>query len=92
MITKQAQRKIFTVEYVEVTAENLSEVAEWSGGTLQGEAPELYVKLQDKNAINGHQTKAFPGDLVLKSPTGFKKFSKKAFDKAFEDIDQGETA
>lgn len=83
------RRKTFAIEYVEVTAENLAAVAEWSGGVVKEHEGTSYVDIVDKNAINSRQTKAFDGDYVvhhLELKT-FKSFSKKAFSKAFEGLD-----
>lgn len=84
MELKQARRKSFDVEYVKVTEDNIAEVALWCGGVVGGEGKDRFVRLVDKNAVNTAQTKAFFGDLVLGSPTGYKKYTQKSFDKSFD--------
>lgn len=86
MDIKNARRKTFDVEYVVVTQENLSEVEAWCEGTVGGEGEDSFIKLNDKNAMNARQTKAFIGDYVLKYGASFKSFGKKAFYKSFEDV------
>lgn len=85
MDIKKARRKSFEVEYVEVTKDNLDEVASWCGGEVdRSDSENPFVRIKDKNAMNARQTKGFAGDLILKSNTSFKSFSKKAFKRSFE--------
>ena len=90
METKAARRRTFDVEYVIVSEENIEEVADWSKGTIGGEGVDGYIRLQDKNAINQRQTKAFVGDYVVKYGKSFKSFTDSAFEKAFEEIPEVE--
>lgn len=87
MDTKMARRKTFDVEYVEVTEENMEEISQWSDNPIGGEGTDRFIQITDKNAMNARQTKAFIGDLILKSGSSFKAYSKKAFAKAFEDVE-----
>ena len=81
-------RKPFEVDVVRVTDENVEAVAEWCEGTLMSEGPEdklvWFIKVQVARALNERQTKAYPGDWVLKAGTGFKVYTDKAFHKTFE--------
>lgn len=88
MEIKKAHRKSFDVEYVEVTEENMNDVAKWSGGVVGEQDGVRFVKFADKNAINNRQTKAFVGDLVVHhlETKGFKSFGKKAFSKSFDEV------
>lgn len=90
MDIKQGRRKSFDIEFIEVTSDNLDEVAAWCNGTANGtdEDRSTFIKLHDKNAINTRQTKAFVGDIVVHSKElgSFKSFGKKAFNKAFEEV------
>lgn len=83
---KQASRKTFDVDFVEVTAENMEEVADWCGGKMTNSQNDggPYIKITDKMAVNSRQTKAFAGDLILKSPNGFKIYSKTSFRRSFD--------
>lgn len=75
-------RKPFEVEAVEVTEDNLEEIAEWCHGDLR-EDNRRYVKVRVARALNERQTKAYPGDWVLYAGTGFKVYTPKAFEKTF---------
>ena len=86
MEIKKARRKTFEVSYVEVTKENMHEVATWCGGSIvtpDGDG-EVYIHVTDKGVMNARQKKAFVGDLVLKSGNQFKSFTKSSFKKSFE--------
>jgi len=86
MDIKTAHRKIFEVEYVEVTADNIDEVAAWVGSTIGGEGETRHIPISDKTAFSTRQRKAFIGDFVTHYvPTGsFKSFTRTAFINAFD--------
>lgn len=96
MDTQKYARKPFVVDAVEVTAENLEEVAKWCGGEVRtkkqtGEFTELeydvqYIKVKVKRALNQRQTEAYIGDRVLKAGTGFKVYTAQAFFNSFEKV------
>lgn len=91
-------RKPFPVDAVQVTEDNLSEVALWCGGDIHTSTKTLrddqgvetgkiklpYIKVDVHRPLNDRQTKAFVGDWVLKSESGFKVYTLKAFDGSFE--------
>lgn len=85
-------RKQFKVEAVEVTVDNIAEAAEWVGGEIRhtkrvGDSEKVnvpYVKVDVHNPLNERHTKAFIGDWILKSDAGFKVYTQKAFERAFE--------
>lgn len=79
-------RKPFEVEAVEVTEDNLEEVAQWCQGSLR-EDSRKYIKVRVARALNERQTKAYPGDWVLYAGTGFKVYTPKAFAKTFVEKD-----
>jgi hypothetical protein len=84
-------RKPFVVEGVEVTSENIEEVAQWCGGEVRttrgkyGSRQQKYLKVAVKNPLNERQTKAYYGDWVLSAGTGFKVYTQKAFAASFEE-------
>lgn len=84
---KKYVRKPFYVEAVQVTAENMEDVAKWCSGELrkQGE-DESYIKVWVQRPLDERQTKAFIGDWVLYAGTGFKVYMTKAFEKSFEAV------
>lgn len=90
--TAKYQRKPFEVEGVQVTAENMAEVAEWCQGEIQETSgntgvevtePSKYIHVRVHRAIHPRQTKAFVGDWVLYAGTGYKVYTKKAFENSF---------
>lgn len=82
-------RKPFVVEAVQVTEENMAEVAAWSGGEVKAnKTPKnAYIKLEVYHAINKRQTQAFIGDWVLKMGKGFKVYLEPAMQKTFTPVD-----
>jgi hypothetical protein len=88
-------RKPFYVEAIEVTTENLDEVAEWCSGTVvrslkdaavKGSGVTPYIQVQVLRPMNERQTKAYPGDMVLQAGASFKVYSGKAFQQSFDPV------
>jgi hypothetical protein len=79
-------RKPFEVDAVQVTADNMSEVANWCGGEVLTDNGNNFVKVSVERFLNERQTKAFNGDWVLKAGTGYKVYTPKAFSKSFEPL------
>lgn len=83
-------RKSFSVEGLQVTNENMSEVAEWCKGTVmfddegRNTYSGYYIKVDVSRALNERQSRAYPTDWVLRSGNGFKVYTTKAFDNSFE--------
>lgn len=88
MDIKHGRRKSFDIEFVEVTEDNIQEVADWCCGVIGGEGKDRFIKIIDKGAINPMQTKAFIDDLVVHhlELRTFKKFGRKSFSKSYEEI------
>ena len=82
--TSKFARKPFEVEAVQVTTDNLEEVATWCKGELTTEGDTKFIKVDVANFINERQTKAFVGDWVLYASNGYKVYTNKAFKKNFE--------
>lgn len=86
-------RKPLYVDAVEVTAENMAEVAEWCSGNIRTlvrpgtTTEEKYIRVKVHRALSDRQTKAFVGDRVLSTPTGFKVYPPRAFEKSFEKVE-----
>lgn len=83
METTKFTRKPFEVEAVQVTDQNIDEVASWCQGeviTLDGVK---HIKVRVLRVINERQTQAFVGDWVLYAGTGYKVYPDKAFKKSF---------
>lgn len=84
MKTEQYVRKPFEVEAIQVTAENIEEVAKWCMGDVRhksgpdgGLTP--YVKVRVHRPLNARQTEAYVGDWVLYAHRGYKVYTEKAF-------------
>jgi len=88
-------RKPFYIDAVQVTAENINDVAEWCQGDIRTHGPaksapagetgqEKYIKVRVNRPLNPRQTQAFVGDWVLYAGTGFKVYTNKAFEGSFE--------
>lgn len=91
MKTAKYARKPFEIDAVQVTAENLEEVAAWCEGEIIGvdgemekSVEERYIKVHVHRPMNEKQTKAFVGDWVLYAGKGFKVYTNKAFEASFE--------
>jgi hypothetical protein len=86
----------FYVEAVQVTADNLDEVARWcSGEIIKSLLPKVDRAPDDTEAVecvkvpvlrpaNDRWTKAFVGDWVVKAGAGFKVYAAKAFKRDFK--------
>lgn len=96
MKAQKFARKPFVVTGVQVTAENLDEVAEWCGGDVReasrkpGKAVQKYVKVRVLRPLNEKQTMAFPGDWILYAGTSYKVYTTKAFFETFEPVGDSE--
>lgn len=94
MKVQKFARKVFFVDAIKVTAENLEEVADWCGGSVKQTAakPEeqveaqSYVKVPILKYVNERQTRAFVGDYVTKAGSQFKVYTSVAFAKSFEEL------
>lgn len=96
--TKSYRRKQFHVDAVQVTEENIRQVAKWCKGEVQnvtkmrtdGEGSRTrtkvpYIHVEVHRPLNERHTKAFVGDWILKSDAGFKVYTEKAFENSFEE-------
>lgn len=75
-------RKPFYVEAIQVTPENLEDVAIWCHGQVF-DKEETYVKVPVKRPHSVRQTFAYIGDWVLKSEQNFKVYTTGSFEKNF---------
>lgn len=78
-------RKPFYIDAVQVTTENLEDIAKWVESEVRHDVDGTkYVKVRVHRPLNDRQTKAYVGDWVLKAGGGFKVFTPKAFASNFE--------
>lgn len=82
--TQKYVRKPFEVDAVQVTAENISAVADWCLGEVIEENGARFIKVKVPRVLNDRQTKAFVGDWVLHAGGGFKVYMSKAFNQSFD--------
>lgn len=84
---RKYNRSPFQVDAVQVTKENLQEIAEWCGGQVLEHSDkgktQKYVKVKVYRPVNEKQTRAFPGDWILSSDAGFKVYTDRAFQRSF---------
>lgn len=83
-------RKPFEIDAVQVTTDNIAEVAKWVDGEIRSDDLGQYVKVRVHRPLNDRQTKAYVGDHVLYAGTGYKVYTDKAFKNSFEQA-SGET-
>ena len=86
MEIKKYLRKPFSIEAVQVTPENMEEVAEWCGGTIMRNGTEgknAYIKVKVYRPVSVRQSQAFAGDWVLRAGKGFKVYNEAAFENTF---------
>jgi hypothetical protein len=83
--TKKYVRKPFQIDAVQVTEDNMAEVAKWVQGDIRTDADnKKYIKVRVHRPMNNRQTQAYAGDHVLYAGTGFKVYTPKAFKDSFE--------
>lgn len=82
----QYARKPFTVQAVQVTQENIDDVALWSDGKVVNEADSQFVKIDVRRPLHERQTKAYPGDWVLRAGQGFRVYNDSAFRNQFDKV------
>jgi len=81
---KRYTRHPLFVDAVQVTARNMSEVAEWCGGVIETDRnAKAYVKVDVIKPTTARQGQAYVGEYVLKTDSGIKVYGAKAFQKTF---------
>ncbi len=90
--TNKFVRKPFHVDAVQVTEENMSDVAQWCEGQIQESektkdgSSATFIKVWVHRPMTERQTRAFVGDWILYARSGFKVYTTKAFEKTFEQV------
>lgn len=82
--TQKFARKRFEVDAVQVTAENMKEVADWCLGQVQQDQGVKFIKVNVSRPMNDNQTKGFVGCWILHAGGGFKVYTDKAFKASFD--------
>lgn len=99
--TTKYVRKPLYVDAVEVTVENLYELANWCQGEVkdygdktlakeqaENQALERYIHVRVHQPKNIRQTKAYVGDWILYTQRGYKVYNPKAFKNSFDKTTQ----
>jgi hypothetical protein len=79
-------RKPFTVQAIEVTAENLHEVARYIGDVKEREDGTEYILVDTRLVPN--VTKVYPGFFMTKMGENIRCYSKKIFKEQFVESDE----
>lgn len=96
MNTEKYIRKPFPVEAVQVTAENINDVALWCKGNIEWTKPasasagvtgqRRFIRVPVFQPKSEHQTFAFESSWVLRAGQGFKVYTHRTFMKDFEKV------
>lgn len=96
MKTEKFQRKPFIVDGVQVTTENMEQVAKWCNGTITHTDPQIaaqlnkpietWIHVETQQPMNDRQKQAFVGDWVLYAGRGFKIYTQAGFERTFEPV------
>lgn len=77
------ERKTFPVDAVQVTAKNMSQVADWCDGKVTRVGGNDCVKVRVHQPKNKRQTEAYVNDWVVYMGTGYKVYTPSAFANTF---------
>lgn len=88
MHTQMYQRKPLIVEAVQVTSDNIYDVAKWCDGDVRTQhgSGKKFIQVTVVNPKEPKIMRAMVGMWVLKSDQGFKVFSEPAFRKSWERV------
>lgn len=85
--TEKFERKPFFVDAIQVTEENIEDVARWCNGELQeDDNGKRFVHVRVHRPLTPRQTQAYVGDWVLYAGRGYKVYKKQAFEKSFQSV------
>ncbi len=103
IVTEKYVRKPLYVDVVQVTADNLVEIAQWCQGEIKNysnqtltadqavnQLLERYIHVRVHNPKNARQTKAFVGDYLLYTERGYKVYTERAFKNSFVLVESDE--
>lgn len=81
-------KKPLYVEAIQVSAENMEEVAKWCTSNIMDNDGSKYIKVRVNRPLNQRQTQAFIGDWILYTDLGYKVYTPKSFEANFEEVPQ----
>jgi hypothetical protein len=73
-----------SVDAVQVSHENFQELAQWCQGEIQSDGTQQYIRVRVHAPKNVRQSMAFVGDWILYTPQGYKVFTNRAFNGAYD--------
>lgn len=80
MKTESYVRNPLVVDALRVTDENFNDVAEWCKGEIRQDNDEkFFIFLQVRHPLHSRQKKAYVGDWILKTKSGYKIYPDDAF-------------
>lgn len=83
--TKRYVSNPLYVDGVQLTAQNLSQVARWCRGRIHKDKhKKTFIKVAVNRPATEKQTRAYPTDWVLKAGSGFKVYNDQAFRNRFK--------
>jgi hypothetical protein len=87
--TKRYVRKPLFVDAVRVTDDNFEEIAKWCQGNIRNNDTDehlgaRYIHVRVHNPRSPRQTRAFVGDWLLYTDSGYKVYTHKAFQGSFD--------
>lgn len=83
---KKYTRIPFNIEAIQVSEENLRDVAAWCEGSVERLNGREHIAVPVFSPVNDRQKRAYSGDWVLKSKKGFRVFTDGAFKASFVEL------
>lgn len=82
-------RKPFPVNAIQITADNMEEVAKAIGSEIRTDHHGAkYVYVEVFKPLNDRQTKGYIGDWMLSANNGYKAYTDKAFQNSFDKVEE----
>lgn len=82
---KHYTRKQFHVKGIDVTEDNMEDVAKWTKGEIKEDEEGRYIDVPVHRPLNKKQKQARVGSFVLLSDTGFKVYTDRAMANSFDE-------
>jgi len=92
--TTKYVRKPLYVDAIRISPGNFDEVAVWCQGETQRDEPtgkglgRPYIRVRVHNPRNPRQMRAYVGDWILYTDRGYKIYTNKAFQLAFDEVEE----
>lgn len=90
IVTERYQRKPVYVDAVKVTEENFRALAMWCDAEIKMGPEGEYIAVRVSNPTNPRQWQARVGDWILYSPTGYKVYIDRSFQRNFTKVETEE--